>query len=224
MKNLKRIMALGLALVMCMGLSVSAFAAETPTVTTGKMEYDEASGGSSQTIPVTISAEATVFDVDVPTAFPIVVDPTTGETTEGDPVITNHSYGSVVVSNITAKDNAAGETAATWHLAAFDKDMSKVEVDSNLIGLSVAPRNGKEGSATGTVLTTTDANSAIQVLLDERTEEWTMTGNTATDGSNSIHVVYDTNVSAVSETITNVTAANIVITIAWNTKTVTTTD
>lgn len=206
----KRIACMMMAMAMMMSMT-TAFAAP-PVVETG-------AGSNENVIPVTISAEATVFDVDVPTSFPTVVDPETGETEEGDPVITNNSYGSIVVSNITAKDNATETEDATWHLAAFDKDMSLVQVDSNLIGLSVAPKKGTEGAVAGTALTTTDANAVEQVLLNERTEEWTMSGNTATDGSNKIHVVYDTNVSAVSATITNVTAANIVITIAWNTYT-----
>lgn len=208
----KKIAAIALSAAVMASMSVPAFAAGN-----GAAELTE--GKSENTIPVTISAEATTFDVDVPTAFPTTLDPTTGDTTTADnATITNNSYGSIVVTSIVAKDNAQDNGGtATWHLTAFDKDMSQVAVDSNLIGLSVQPQSGRTGAAAGTVLKTDDSSDSEQTLLAAGSAEWVLQGKDATDGSNELTVVYDTNASAVSTSIVNETVANIVITIAWNT-------
>lgn len=210
-KSMKKFASALLIACMAMSMATTAMAADATALTEGKSE---------NTIPVTVSAEATVFNVDVPTSFPTEVAPDTGETTEADGVkITNNSYGSIVVTNITAKDNAQNNSgAATWHLAAFDKDMSKVGVDSNLIGLSVQPvKNGGTATA-GTALKTTDADKATQELLSAANEEWVIEGkDAAATNGNVLKVAYDTNVSPVSTKITDLTAANLVITVAWNT-------
>ena len=97
----KRIATFALSTAMLMGLAVPAFAAEV------KQE------NSSTTIPVRISAEATIFDVTLPTQFPITVDPSTGEAKAAeDAEITNNSAGAIKVSKIQV--DKAGE----WKLAA----------------------------------------------------------------------------------------------------------
>lgn len=212
---MKKHLSLILALAMALTLSTTAFAVDASS---GNAEA--LNGGKSEnTIPVTISAEATIFDVDVPTSFPTVLNPSTGETDVADnAVITNNSYGSIVVSSIVAKDNAENNSGtATWHLDAFDKDMSQVKVDENLIGLKVQPKSGRTGASLGTALTTDGSNPALQTLLAAGNSEWVIEGKDATDGSNTLTVVYDTNASAVSSTIVNEVVANIVITVAWNT-------
>lgn len=193
--------------VLAMAMTSSAFAAGNASALTG--------GKSENTIPVNISAEATVFDVTVPTAFPVTLDPTTGEVSAADnTVITNQSYGSVKVSNIKV------DKADDWKLAAYDTDMSKEEVDANKIGVQIAPKGGAQGAAvTGTALATTNANAETQTLLtaDAATaDEWIINGKDATDGSDKMTLVYKANASAVSAKITNKTVANIVVTIAWN--------
>ena len=170
-------------------------------------------GKSENTIPVQISADATVFDVTVPTAFPVTMDPTTGAVTPAEnTTITNNSYGSIKVSNI--KVNKAGD----WKLAAYDTDMSKEEVDANKIGVQVTPKGGAKGG-TGTALATTDADANTQTLLDDTAgtaAEWIINGKDATDQSNELTVLYNANASAVSQAITNATVANIVVTVSWN--------
>lgn len=203
-----------LAVVMCASMVVPAFA---DTASQGAAGL---SGGTSEnTIPVNISADVTTFDVDVPTAFPTTLDPATGTTTTANnATITNNSYGAIVVKKITAKDNAENEGGtASWHLADFAKDMSQVKVDENLIGLKVQPKSHRSGASLGTALTTTDANAAEQVLLASENIEWVIEGKDATDGSNELTVLYETNASAVSQKIVNKTVANIVIVVGWNT-------
>lgn len=194
--------------VLAMAMTSSAFAA-------GGNATALAGGKSENTIPVNISAEATVFDVTVPTAFPITLDPTTGEVTAADnAVISNQSYGSVKVSNIKV------DKADDWKLAAYDTDMSKEEVDTNKIGVQIAPKGGAQGEAvTGTELATTNASAETQTLLTDSAataNEWIINGKDAADGSNTMAIVYKANASAVSAAITNKTVANIVVTIAWN--------
>lgn len=203
------------ALCLCMAAAMLC-AMSVPTLAAGTQKADTA--GSQTIIPVTISAEAAQLDVDVPTAFPVAVD-RNGETEEPtNLVITNNSYGAIVVSNITAKDNASNHSGtATWHLAAFDKDMSQVQVDSNLIGLRVAPKGGRSGASGADFLSTTDASASEQVLLNSVDSKWVIDGVTASRDTDQLTVVYQTNVSAVSASITNETVANIVITIGWYT-------
>ncbi len=209
---MKRIL---IALLIAGLLCVPAYAADLPASGTQTVDAP-----NNQTIiPVNISAEATQLDVTVPTAFPIAMDPSgTVATATTPPTIINNSYGAIVVKNITVKDNAvAGDApvAADWHLAAYDKDMSLADVDSNLVGIAVAPKGGRS-SADGTdFLKTTDSDQASQVLLDTVNAKWVLDGKTADRTTDELGIVYDSNVTAVSATITNKTVANIVITIGW---------
>lgn len=170
-------------------------------------------GKSENTIPVQISADATVFNVTVPTAFPITMDSTTGVVTSpGNATITNNSYGSIKVSNI--KVDKDGD----WKLAAFDTDMSKEEVDANKIGVQITPKGGAKGG-NGTPLATNETDADTQTLLTDAADtadEWIINGKDAADQSNKLTVLYNANASAVSQTITNATVANIVVTVSWN--------
>lgn len=207
-------------------LGATAYAADLPETGTQTV-----STPNNQTIiPVTISAEATQLSVTVPTSFPVAADPTGEVTTAPDlPTIVNGSYGAIVVKNITVKDNAVtGDTpvAADWHLAAYDKDMSAADVDSNLVGIAVAPKGGRTGAsgdltdpANTTILKTTDGNAAEQVLLNTVKNEWVIDGKTADRDTDQLSIAYDSNVTAVSASITNKTVANIVVTIGWYTGT-----
>lgn len=209
--KMKKFLAVVLTVAMVAAMSVTAFAADLPA--TGEQSVSTA--GSQTTIPVQISADATQLDVDVPTSFPVATDPEGNTETGENADITNNSYGAIVVSNITVKDNADGD--ADWHLAAFDTDMSKEKVDANKIGLSVTPKGGHAGAGvTGTALKTTDSNPAEQTLLDAANDEWVIDGVASVD-TNKLTVTYEANVSAVSQQITNKTVANIIITVSWNT-------
>lgn len=198
----KRFASAALTAVMALSLAVPAFA-------------DTISKENQETkIPVKISAEATIFNVTLPTDFPITVDPTTGETTGANNAdITNNSAGSIKVSKIEV------ENYDVWNLAAYDTDMSKEKVDSNKIGVMVSPKGGANATAGGTELKTTNGNTTKQTLLDADSataSEWVMNGKSAADGSNKLTVNYDAKVSPVSQSITNTQVASIVVTVAWN--------
>lgn len=179
------------------------------------IDIDSSGTFGKKEIPVTLSAEATIFDVTVPTAFPIVVDPDTGEVfTADDTQIVNNSFGQVVVQKIEARDNATGD--ADWHLAAYDTDMTQVAVDSNRLGLMVQPVGGVNAGIGGTKLYTDDSSEVSQVLLDAANSEWVLDGKNQHTTKNILTVNYDANASAVSDNILNKTVANIVITVCWN--------
>ncbi len=201
----KKIASAAMSAFMAMAMTATSFAADNAA--------DLSGGKSENTIPVQISADATVFDVTVPTAFPVTMDPSTGVVTPADnTIITNNSYGSIKVSNI--KVNKAGD----WKLAAYDTDMSKEAVDANKIGVQITPQGGAQGSK-GTALATTNADANTQTLLDDAAgtaAEWIINGKDATDQSNELTVLYNANASAVSQAITNATVANIVVTVSWN--------
>lgn len=204
----KKALSMATGAVLAMAMTASAFAAGGNAVALDQ-------GKSENKIPVPLTAAATTFDVTVPTNFPGTLDPTTGKVTAADnAIITNNSYGSVKVSQIDV------ENADDWHLAAFATDMSKVQVDSNKIGLQVTPVGGKQGNGTtGTPLPTTDASATKQTLLAEggaTAGEWIINGKDAADKSNQLTLKYDMNASAVSAAITNKTVANIIVTVAWN--------
>lgn len=202
----KKIASTAMSAFMAMAMTATSFAA-------GGAATGLNNGKSENAIPVQISADATVFDVIVPTAFPVTMDPATGAVTPAEnTTITNNSYGSIKVSNI--KVNKAGD----WKLAAYDTDMSKEEVDANKIGVQVTPKGGAKGG-TGTALATTNADANTQTLLDDTAgtaAEWIINGKDATDQSNELTVLYNANASAVSQAITSATVANIVVTVSWN--------
>ena len=197
----KKILSQALALACAFSFSTSAFADET------------ASLNSAQTIPVQISAAATTFEVTVPTAFPTSVDPLTGETTEPDNLkITNNSSAPIVVSQIKVTNQG------DWKLSGFDADLRNADVDANMIGVSVQPKGGRNAGAGGTTLKTVSNGDAFeQILLQARDTEWVLDAKDGSDGgSDELTISYDTNATPVSETITNKTVANIVITVSWN--------
>ena len=199
---MKKAISLILSLVMAASLNLTAFAA------------DQAAGKDTETtIPVTISAEATTFDVTVPTDFPTEVDPDTGETINAtDTTITNNSSGSIYVSQIKVT-NYGG-----WKLAAFDADLRNADVDSNQIGVAVKPVGGRSAGEGGTVLKTTAASQTEQVLLTSEgatAKEWVIDAKNAGD-TDQLTISYDTNATPVSQTISNAQVASIVVTVSWN--------
>ena len=164
---------------------------------------------TESTIPVTISAEATTFDVTVPTTFPTSVDPETGETTNPEVKITNNSAAPIYVSKIEVKKYD------DWKLGGFAEDLRNYDVDANVIGVAVKPVGGRSAGTGGTaLLTTKDGGADAQTLLNAKNEEWVIDAkNSGT--TDELTIDYDTNATPVSTTITNKQVASIVITIAW---------
>ena len=198
--KMKKALSLMLTLALAASLGIPAFA-------TNAQENTET------TIPVTISAEATTFDVTVPTDFPTTVDPVTGETVNAtDATIVNNSSGSIYVSEIRVTNY--GE----WKLADFDADLRNADVDSNQIGVAVKPIGGRSAGTGGTQLKTAAASATAQTLL---TSESATSGEWVIDAKNSgstdeLTISYDTIASPVSASITNERVASIIVTVSWN--------
>ncbi len=199
--NMKRLFSLMLALALVASIDIPAFAADQPANKDGET-----------TIPVTISAAASTFDVTVPTSFPSSVDPDTGNTTApGNATIINNSSGAIVVSQIKVQQYGV------WKLAAYDDDLRNAAVDSNLIGVSVQPKGGRSSGSGGTTLKTTSASATEQLLLtsaSKEAEEWII--DAKNDGNtDELTIVYSTKVSPVSSTVSNEQAASVIITLRW---------
>ena len=198
--KMKKALSLMLTLALTASLGIPAFAAS-------------AQENTETTIPVTISAEATTFDVTVPTDFPTTVDPVTGETVNAtDATIVNNSSGSIYVSEIRVTNYG------DWKLADFDADLRNADVDSNQIGVAVKPIGGRSAGTGGTQLKTAAVSATAQTLL---TSESATSGEWVIDAKNSgstdeLTISYDTIASPVSASITNERVASIVVTVSWN--------
>ena len=166
---------------------------------------------SETTIPVYITSNGNTFDVTVPTSFPTQIDADTGESIDPDNlVITNNSSGSIVVSKIVAKNHG------DWSLDSYDADLRNADVDSNLIGISVQPKGGRN-STTGTVLKTDNSSKTEQTLLASKSSEWVIDASDgATGGKDELQIVYSTNASPTSQLLANEQVASILITVGWN--------
>jgi hypothetical protein len=116
----KRLFSLVLAAVMS---TSSIIPASATTISTS---------GESGTVPVTLTAEAAVFDVEVPTTLPINVDGSGVVTTASNMLITNYGHGAVKVKNveISAKNG--------WSTVDYDSaDMSAELVNSKKVAFAI---------------------------------------------------------------------------------------
>lgn len=160
--------------------------------------------GEGQETPITVTAEAAIFNVSVPTVIALaananaeVICPT------GDAVkITNQSPAPIKVTQIAMNDGA-------WTLADYNGgDRSKLaaeKVDSNKLGLALtANGNTAATSTTGNQTPTIDSS------------KWSVSG--AGSGASELPISVDAIASAVSATISAAqTAAKVIFTMAWDT-------
>lgn len=200
---MKKVISIVLALCMLCALSVSAFAAEIET-----------DGGSGST-PVYLSSTEdgtldgtpapTAMSVTVPTALPMAMSQNGDVTTATDCKIVNHSYGAVRVKSVTI-------TAANgWSLTAFDdkSTLAGEKVDSNKLGFSMSVGGGAQ--------TATDASDASsQLLISAPIDGCYLTGAGNPSGSTAA-IAYAAIVTPLSGAVENVTVANVVFVIEWDT-------
>lgn len=160
--------------------------------------------GEGQETPITVTAEAAIFNVSVPTVIALaananaeVICPT------GDAVkITNQSPAPIKVTQIAMNDGA-------WTLADYNGgDRSKLaaeKVDSNKLGLALtANGNTAATSTTGNQTPTIDSS------------KWSVSGTGS--GASELPISVDAIASAVSATISAAqTAAKVIFTMAWDT-------
>ena len=200
---MKKIISVVLALSVLFAMSVSASAAEV-----------ESNGGSGST-PVYLSStedgtiggkpSATAMSVTVPTALPMAMSQNGDVTCADNCKIINNSYGAVRVKSVTIT------TANGWKLTAFgDKStLAGEKVNSNKIGFAMSIGGGAQ-------VATDASNTSSQTLIDSPVAGCYMTGIGDTSG-NSVDVDYAAIVTPLSNAVTDVTIANVVFIVEWDT-------
>lgn len=192
MKFKKTPMFLSMALAASL-MSVPAMAADIGTA-----------NGTGET-PVTITAEATTFNVTVPTSIPLTVK---ADGTVGVPTglkIVNNSAGKVKVTAVTAENG-------TWTLADYNggkrDKLASEKVNAKKLGLSLSA---------GNAAVTTGENGALSKVDSTK---WVMDGKDS--GKNELPITVGAIATAVSEAKTFAdadAAAKVIFTIGWDTQT-----
>ena len=203
-KNIRRILALAMALCMVCSYCVFASAATNEA---------SASGGTA-TSAVTLSSTAdgsmggdpaaTKMSVTVPTVLAVAVGTDGTVTTATDAKIVNNSFGAVKVSKVSI------EAAQGWSLTAFGtKDsLAHEKVDANKVGFALAIGGGAQQ--------VTDASdAAAQVLLSTSIAGCYMSG-AGDQTANSVSIAYDAIVTPVSEAVTNTGIASVLFVVEWD--------
>ena len=181
----KKVLSGLMAAAMLASMSTAAFAEEITTA------------GEGGTTPVTLTTEAAVFSVTVPTVLPIHVDKDGNVTCAQDGVakIVNNSHGSVEVTNI----EIFGKNG--WETANYDTvDMTKVQVGTKLLAFMV---NGEKTTGADTN-TFTASNHDVS------------NGANAADDLDEMVITYDAIVAPQAAALTDAEVANVVFTIGWD--------
>lgn len=199
---MKRIISSFFALCLCLCVGVSAFAAEigkdgaaeTPvTLTT----TNDGIGGSP-------SPTGTRLSVTIPTTLPLAMSDDGEVVTATDCKIINHSYGAVRVTHVSIS------TADGWHLTSFGNrdSLAEEKVDSNKLGFALQIGDGEKVETRG--------SASTQTLISSPDSGCYMTGagNTAL---NKADISYDAIVTPLSMPMQNVTVANTVFVVEWDT-------
>ena len=203
-KNIRRILALAMAL--CMVFAFSAFASAATN--------EASASGGTATSSVTLSSTtdgslggdpaATKMSVTVPTVLAVAVGTDGSVATATDAKIVNNSFGAVKVSRVTI------EAARGWNLTAFgDKStLAHEKVDSNKVGFSLAIGGGA-------VNNTKNGDTASQVLISSAVDGCYMSGS-GDQGANSVAIDYDAIVTPVSTAVTNASIASVLFIVEWD--------
>ena len=194
MKIKNRILASILSLCLMCGMMLPAYAAPEPVMTETLEEAN-----STATADVLLTAEASTFNVSVPTCIPIFVN-ADGTVTCPLPRVTciyNSGTGAVKVTKIDMNNG-------TWTLASFNggnrDKLAQEKVDANKLGFQL--------SVTGDSVETVDGGSQT---LEHDASKWTINPN------DSLQITTAAIATAVSGAIyEGEPAANVVFTIGWN--------
>ena len=161
---------------------------------------DISASGGTATTPVQLTAEATTFDVTVPTGIAIQVnaDGTVTCPAASAVKITNNSAGAVKVTNIAMNNG-------TWSLVSYNGGsraaLAAEKVDAKKLGFQLSVTGDTAATASDGSQTLT--HNAAKWIIDPNEDLEITTAAIATAVS-----------SAISEAET---AANVVFTIGWNT-------
>ena len=131
--------------------------------------------------------EATVFSVIVPAVLPVTVDQN-GKVYVSNAEIVNHSTAAVQVSSVTLTAENG------WTLVPYASDMSHAKVDSNQIGFSIRDQK-----------TTKTGDSEVFTL----SSPWQI------NEEESLTLIYDAVVSALSQPVTNANILCVLFVVEW---------
>lgn len=194
MNKFKKLGSILLAGIMCLSLSVPAFAADITTDNTA---------GSVPVVVQTAENGDLTFKVTLPTSFTVDVDENGAVTTASNLKVTNGSAGAVDITKVEI--NAAGD----WALAAFSDNFGKYGVGQKVIGMKI---NNCETTASGL---TFDASKFVND--QNETYMWAGIGNGITAEHHEMALTYDAKIPGQNAAQAGVTVANVVFTAAWHT-------
>ena len=159
---------------------------------------DITTDGGNSSVPVELTAEAATFSVTVPTALPIDVAADGTVTVANDVYIVNNSHGAVKVTNMTIA-GADGWTIVDWDSA----NMAAEKVGATKVAMTI----NTDKTTGADAITFTEANFPK------------MDG--ANDGdTDQMLITYDAKVPAQATELTDLTVANVVFTVGWDTEVV----
>lgn len=153
------------------------------------------------TTPVTLTADASTFNVTVPTAIPLKVAADGKVTVPTDVEIVNNSSGPVKVTNIAMNNSA-------WTMTDYNggdrAKLAAAKVGSKMLGLSLTAKNEAEAS-------NKDGNQTFSPT------KWLMQGKDGGTANAKLQIIVGAiataNDAAISEPVT---AANVIFTLAWD--------
>lgn len=175
-------------------LGMSAFAVDTTVSAPG-----------AGTTPVTLTAEASTFNVTVPTEIPLAVKADGTVTVPDNIAITNNSSGPVKVTSVAMNNG-------TWKMTNYNggdrSNLAAEKVGSKKLGLSL--------TAGGNAITS--AKDGDQTLTPDSTK-WQMKGKDNGAVNSKLPITIGA-IATASDTAINVaeTAANVIFTLAWDTQ------
>ena len=204
MKNLRKILALTMALCMVFSFSVFASAAGNEATASGETATSAVTLSSTDDGTLGGDPAATKMSVTVPTVLPVAVGTDGTVSVATDAKIVNNSFGAVKVDTVSI------EAGTGWSLTAFgDKStLASEKVDSNKLGFAITLGGGQQQ-------VTDTSDNASQTLIDAAMDGCYLTGADDATG-NTIAVNYDAIVTPVSEAVTNSSIASVLFIICWD--------
>lgn len=171
-------------------LGMSAFAADSPVTAPG-----------TGTTPVTLTADASTFNVTVPTAIPLKVTADGQVTVPTNVEIVNNSSGPVKVTNVAMNNSA-------WTMTDYNggdrAKLAAAKVGSKMLGLSLTAKNETEAS-------NKDGNQTFSPT------KWLMQGKDGGTANAKLPITVGAIATASDAEISEaVTAANVIFTLAWD--------
>lgn len=171
-------------------LGMSAFAA------------NDVSAPGAGTTPVTVTAEASTFNVTVPTAIPLAVNANGTVTPPSNVEIINNSSGPVKVTSVAMNNSA-------WSMTDYNggsrTKIAAEKVGSKKLGLSLTAKTEAMASKTDGDQTLTPS-------------QWLMQGKDGGTDNAKLSITVGAIATANDTAVSKETAANVIFTLAWDTQ------